>query len=58
MGYVVIHTGLYDNNTRRVTIFGDENAYNRDHGLPHIAKDGRRVTAEDIRREDESGLGA
>ena len=56
MGYVVIHTSLYANDTRRVTVFGDENAYNRDHALPHIAKDGKKVTAEDIRREEEKNF--
>lgn len=55
MGYLVMYL------PQGAVVLGDEvgqNAYNRDHGLPHIAKDGKRVTAEDIRREDKAGLGA
>ena len=55
MGYVVMY--LPQGNV----VLGDEvgqNAYARDHGLPHIAKDGRSVTAEDIRNKEERGLGA
>ena len=52
MGYLVINLPEGD------VLLGDKNSYARDHNLPHVAKDGRSVTAEHLKREEESGLGA